>query len=195
MTSRSVNVAMAAYLDTCVISGYVKNELKANEQVAMEKVMAAYTSGKIDLLRSAIVEQEIAAIPDRYRTPHHELLSQFIAIPVPSVGGLTRSGGFGAKANPARMLMQRLIRILPDENDQRHIFVAAQNRIRFFITVDFRTILSRRDRVLVASGVEPVTPAEFVAHTSSPLQGAQPGVRAGLAQKRASPLTLRWALQ
>ncbi len=187
MTSRSINVAVAAYLDTCVISGYVKNELEANERGAFEKIMAAYTSGRIDLLRSAIVEQEIAAIPDRYRTPHYDLLANFLSIPVPSVGGLTRMGPLGfSMANPLRRLKQRLSEILPDENDQWHIFAAARNRVRFFITVDIRTILSRRERVLAASGVEPVTPAEFVAHSSSPLQGAQQGAP-GDAPKAARP--------
>ena len=174
-------MAVAAYLDTCVISGYVKNELKANEQGAFEEVMSAYTSGRIDLLRSAVVEQEIAAIPDRYRASHQEFLSQFLSIPVPLVGGLTRRGAFGPMANSSRMLKQRLTEILPDENDQWHIFVAARNRIRFFITVDFRTVLSRSDRVLAASGVAPVTPAEFVAHSSSPMKGAQPNIQEGLA--------------
>ena len=187
MTSRSIKVAVSAYLDTCVISGYVKSELEANERSAFEKIMTAYTSGKIDLLRSEIVEREIAAIPDRYRTPHHELLSTFLSIPVPPVGGLTRLGPCGSPmANPSRMLKQRLSEILPDENDQWHIFVAARNRVRFFITVDIRTILSRRERVMAASGVEPVTPAEFVAHPSSPLQGAQQGAP-GDAPKAARP--------
>ena len=187
MTSRSVNVAKAAYLDTCVISGYVKNELEAHERVAFEKIMDAYLNSKIDLLRSDVVEQEIAAIPEHYRTPHQILLTRLLSIPVPSVGGLTRPGPAGfSTANPARLLWRRLSDVVPDENDRWHLFVAARNRVRFFITVDARTILSRRSKVSEASGVEPVTPAEFVTHTTSPMQAAQPGA-AGDAPKAARP--------
>jgi len=171
MTSRSVNVTVAAYLDTCVISGCVKNELKASERVAFEAILTAYLNNKIDLLRSAIVEQEIAAIPECYRAPHQTLLLSLLSIPVPPVGGLTRVGsGMFAMANPKRLLWRRLSDVLPDENDQRHLFVAACNRVRFFITIDNRTILSRRLKVYEACGVEPVTPAEFVAHVSSQMQ-------------------------
>jgi len=161
---------LGAYLDTCVISGYVKNELQAAEKSAVETIISAYTNQKIDLVRSNLVDQEIAAIPEQYRTPHQELLSTMLLIPVPAVGGLTRLGSAGfATANPSRWLFNRLVAVLPDVNDQLHIFVATRNRLRFFITVDARTILSRRSQVHQASGVEPVTPAEFVAHTQSPM--------------------------
>lgn len=174
MTSRSVNLAVAAYLDTCVISGYVKNELETGNQSAFETILTAYLSKKIDLLRSAIVEMEIAAIPECYRTPHQTLLSNLLSIPVPSVSGLTRLGsGMFSMANPKRLLRQRLSVVLPDENDQQHIFVAACNRVHFFITVDNRTILSRRLKVYEACGVHAVTPVEFITHISSPMKAAQ----------------------
>lgn len=170
MTNRSVRVALGAYLDTCVISGYVKNELQAAEKSAFETIISAYGNQKIDLVRSDVVDQEIAAIPERYRTPHQALLLTLLSIPVPAVGGLTRLGsaGFGT-ANTSPLLFKRLVAVLPDVNDQSHIFVAARNRLRFFITVDARTILSRRSQVHQASGVEPVTPAEFVADAQSPM--------------------------
>ena len=77
------------------------------------------------------------------------------------------------------MNKRRLTEILPDENEQWHIFAAARNRVCFFVTVDFRTILSRRERVMAASGAEPVTPAEFVAHSSSSLRGPTSRSREG----------------
>ncbi|MDP2369394.1 hypothetical protein [Rhodoferax sp.] len=181
MTPRSIRVAQSAYLDTCVISGYVKGELQACEKLAFEAIMSAYQMETIDLLRSAVVDQEIAAIPEQYRSPHQALLSTLLSIPVPNVGGLTRCGSAGyGTANPSRMLWNRLIAVLPDENDRSHVFVAARNRVHFFVTVDFRTILSRRSKVLAASGVEPVTPSEFVAHAHGPMLFADTVLRSTL---------------
>jgi hypothetical protein len=182
MTPNSINVAVAAYVDTCVISGYVKNELGDSERSAFERIMTAYKVNSIALIRSEIVEQEIAAIPGQYRTLHDELLRSFLSIPVPIVGGLTQVGPFNlSMANPRRRLMNHLKKILPGENDQRHVFVAARNRVRFFITVDRHSILSHHDSVLAVSGVEPVTPAEFISHKSSPLNDAG---RVGLDQAK-----------
>jgi hypothetical protein len=120
-----------------------------------------------------VVDQEIAAIPARYRTPHQALLLTLLSIPVPQIGGLTRLGPAGLPVgNPARALWQRLVTVLPDVNDRSHLFAAARNRLRFFITVDISTILSRRASILEACGVEPLTPAEFVAHAQSPMRVA-----------------------
>jgi hypothetical protein len=174
MKKRSVRVASGAYLDTCVISAYVKNELQPDEKRSFEEIVSAYQTEKIDLVRSAVVDQEIAAIPECHRKPHEELLTTLMSVAVPSIGGVTRPSPSGLPmANPARLLWRRLVAVLPDENDRSHIFIASRSRLRFFITVDRRTILSRKPQILGASGVEPVTPSEFVAHKQGPMRRAQ----------------------
>ena len=153
----------AAYIDTCVISARVKNELQAQERVAVDQMIELFLQGFIALARSRHVEEEISAIPDAYRTPHEELLSTFLSVPSVQVGGLTRLTGMGIPgANPRRMLWNRLENILKDEGDRWHVFTAAQNRMHYLVTVDQRTILNRQLEVQAASGVLPLLPSAFI---------------------------------
>ena len=173
MQPRQVRPIRAVYLDTCVISGQVKGELAATECAALEVVLRAYHSRRIDLVRSDTVDREISEIPQQYRAPHSALLATFLSIPMVQVGGLTRLGALGLpQTNPSRALWRRLEAILPDPNDRLHVFAASKNRVRFFVTVDHRTILSRKERLLSATGVTAVLPSEFVSHPDSPLSDA-----------------------
>lgn len=167
-----------AYLDTCVVSAVVKSELSMLEQSALASICRAHEKGEVVLSCSPVVEEEISKIPLSYRTAHAEILRVFSSVPKVAIGGLTQLRPGGVTANPRRWLWNRLLTVLPDENDVWHLFVAARNRIRHFVTVDQRTILSRRDAVLKASGVDPMLPSEFWALIQSrqpnpPLQGTR----------------------
>jgi len=153
----------AAYVDTCVVSARVKDELQNLERAAVDRMIDLFRSRCITLVRSSHVEDEIAAIPDAYRAPHEALLSTFISVPSVEVGGLTRLTGMGTSgASPRRMLWNRLARILRDEGDRWHVFTAAQNRMRYLVTVDQRTILNHRLEIQAASGVLPLLPSAFI---------------------------------
>ena len=154
---------LAAYVDTCVVSARVKDELQERERIAVDRMIALFLARFIALARSRHVEEEIAAIPDAYRAPHEALLSTFLSVPSVEVGGLTRLTGMGISgANPRRMLWNRLERILKDEGDRWHVFTASQNRMRYLVTVDQRTILNHQIEIQAASGVLPLLPSAFI---------------------------------
>jgi hypothetical protein len=60
----------------------------------------------------------------------------------------------------------RLAKALPDRNDARHVFQAARNDVRDFVTIDERTILSRATQVLEAAGVRVCSPTAYVSGLS-----------------------------
>jgi hypothetical protein len=60
-------------------------------------------------------------------------------------------------------MLARLREILPDENDARHIFQAAQNDIGYFITCDERTILRHTVAIEAAAPIRPRLPSQVLA--------------------------------
>ena len=154
---------LRAYLDTCVVSALVKSDGKADELLALTELFSLYTRGEIELVCSEVVDAELARIPTSYRGPHIEQLGHFRSMPRATVGGLTRMTPAGRPgANPRYLEFQRLKHILRDEEDRWHVFVASRNRIRFLVTVDESTMLSKADAVLAATGVRLVSPSELV---------------------------------
>ena len=163
-TTRAVRPSVSVYVDTCVISGRVKSELSPPEAEAVDRLIRQHEAGEIDLLRSQVVEDEIGRIPDQYRAPHRALLEVFLSVPVATVGGLTRATAMGfPMANPRRRLWNSLVDLLPDEGDRWHVFTACCSRARHMVTLDQRTILSRKAKILAATGLHVETPAEFMA--------------------------------
>lgn len=166
---RTVRPWVSVYVDTCVISGRVKNEFSAEEAEAVDRLIWLHDAREIDLLRSQVVEEEIARIPDEYRRAHEALLGAFLSVPVATVGSLTRATAIGlSMANPKRRLWNSLKALLPDEPDRWHVFTACCNRCRYMITVDQRTILSRKAKILAITGLHVGTPAEFFASCAQP---------------------------
>lgn len=155
-----------AYLDTCLVSALAKNDIEVSEQQALTEIFVRYRRDELSLFCSVVVEEELAKIPGTYRGPHLALLAQFASVPKAAVGGITRLGlaGFGV-ANPRHRLWRSIWAVLPDEQDAWHVFVAACNRIRYVLTVDRRSMLSRRSAVLEASGVALMSPSSFLAVT------------------------------
>jgi hypothetical protein len=163
MQEPAVTSGPTAYLDTCIISALVKNDVDAVEQRALDDLIARYDRGEATFICSEVVDSELAKIPENYKGPHLKMLALFRSVPRALVGGVTRMSLMGTPtANPRHQKWQRLIGILPDEEDAWHVFVASENGIKYLVTVDQRTMLSRADTVLRASGVQLVRPSEFL---------------------------------
>ena len=151
-----------AYLDTCIVSGLVKNDIPRDELRVLCNLLQQYERGGVKFVCSDVVQSELDRIPLDYKGPHIEKLKLFRSMPRVSVGGLTRPSLMGTpSANPRHLLWRRLTRILK-ERDAQHVFVASGNRIKYLITVDRRSMLSHADEVLQASGVQLVRPSEFL---------------------------------
>lgn len=161
--SESGEPSIRAYLDTCLVSALVKNDLARTEQTALAAICRAFESGEVALVCSSVVEDEISKISASHKSEHMKTLKVFAAVPKGTVGGLTQLGAAGVPmANQRHRLWRQLLRILPDENDAWHVYVTACNRIRYLVTVDQRTILSHRNAVLQVSGVHALSPSEFL---------------------------------
>jgi hypothetical protein len=129
---------------------------------ALEQLLAWHESGRLVLACSPVVEAELAKIPPEYSGPHFNRLAKFRSLPKADVGGITRLGPLGLPmGNPSYGLWRSLREVLPDEQDAWHVFVASCNRFQYLVTVDSRTMLSRKKAVLDTSGVHLVLPTEF----------------------------------
>jgi len=138
-----------AYLDTCVISGLAKNVLEDSESGAMVALLSDYESKSFRFVTSSKVLDELNQIPNKKdRTSHltiYHLLSKVRALPDPSITRMGLDGGIAR--NPDREVWSSLRAIVPDENDANHLYQAIQNGARFFVTVDFATILRYKSEI------------------------------------------------
>lgn len=158
-----VAATVRAYLDTSIVSALAKSDGRPEDLIAIAELFSLHTQGRIELVCSAVVDDELARIPMNHRGPHLEQLTHFRSIPRVVVGGLTRLTTIGIPGgNPRFRQMQRLTRILCDDEDRWHVFVASRNRIKYLVTVDARTLLSKAGEVLSATGVQLVRPAQFL---------------------------------
>jgi hypothetical protein len=154
---------MKVYLDTVLVSALEKKDLKPEEQQALSEIYAVYKEGMVELTTSVEVEDELKKIPDEYRDDHIDIYNLFNDVPRVEVGGITRLGplGFGV-SNPRYRLMEQLKDLLPGENDARHIFTTAANKMEYFLTADVKTILKHASEIKAISGVQALRPSEFL---------------------------------
>ena len=152
------------YLDTCIVSGLAKGDLDESNQAALLRVLKARKRGDLEIVTSSVAADEINAIPPDHRLEHevmYNLLDDVhLAAKHQTHSGLTLLGaGGGRREHP---MLRSLRALLPDENDAVHVFQAARNECRYFLTTDRRTILKYRDPIKECSEVEVVSPAELV---------------------------------
>jgi len=157
----------SAYLDTCLVSGLARGDIAADELLALRELLSRFERGEISLLCSEVVGDELAKISADYRGPHLQQLKVFEAIPRAKPGGVTRLSPMGVSGlNPYRRLWDDLVALLPDKPDAEHVFVASTNRVNRLVTLDEKTMLRHRAAVQALSGVELMTPKEFL-HAAS----------------------------
>jgi hypothetical protein len=153
-----------AYLDTCIVSGLAKEDLKPEEQNALQDLLTKYKKGEIGLLTSEITREELRKIPNDYRILHEVIYNLLKDVPISQTHrtdpGLTLMGvGGGTREDP---IFTKLKKILPGEDDARHLFQAAKNKVIYFLTTDSRTILKFKKEIEDITGVKAVTPLELL---------------------------------
>jgi hypothetical protein len=149
-----------AYLDTSAVSAFVNNDMK-DEMSALWQLLAWHESGKVVLFCSPVVEEEHADIPPQHIEAHRSFYEKFAWLPKADARGLTQLGPHGLPMrNPRDRLLRSLQKVLKGK-DPWHVFVASRNRLRYLITGDRKTMLSRKEAVLKISGVHLVWPSEF----------------------------------
>ena len=151
------------YIDTCIISGLVRNDIQPNELNSLNILLKSFEFGLINLTTSEITRLELDKIPEQYKEPHIELYKNFENIPLVKtfshISRMTLLGvGGGTRIDPLYLSLQN---ILPDENDILHLFQAAKNGATTFLTVDARTILKYKDEIKNICGLQTMTPNDY----------------------------------
>lgn len=169
--------SLSAYLDTCIVSGLAKGDLAQADIEALLKVLQRYKNGAVSLVTSRVTKEEIDCIPKEYRLPHEVIYNLLADLPVVKAfrtdSGLMLMGvGGGIRLHP---MLAKLTTLLTDEADARHLYQAARNGVRYFITTDARTIISRKAKIEEISHVLALRPTEFLSIAEDvELQNAEP---------------------
>lgn len=80
--AKMTNPHMTAYVDTCIVSGLVKNELKPADKTALLCILTARETGEILLVTSEVTGLEIARISQEYRAPHEAAYQLLARVPI-----------------------------------------------------------------------------------------------------------------
>ena len=155
-----------AYIDTCIISGIVKSDLKSTDQEAVQHICTLFTEGKLQLCGSTVARDEIDRIPSEYRAPHTAVYN---------VLDIVRGSTFewieeGTPSSVDRRtdidpIYIELRNLLPDENDARHLYLAKKNGAAAFITADENTILVHAEKLKNDHGITAMNPSGYFAST------------------------------
>lgn len=150
------------YLDTCIISRIVDGHLSHRESVALSRVLELHRTAAAEVLTSSVAERELRAVPEKYRDEFIDVYELFCSAIKIGPQGITSLGLAGVPTANADHIIWSDIRAVLDEKDAEHAYVAFRNRAKIFLTLDRKTIISRRERLAAASGLRAMTPAEFV---------------------------------
>jgi hypothetical protein len=152
-----------AYLDTCILSGLAKEDLAAAETAALLRILQARKRGEITIVTSEVARDEIAQVPEAHRSRHEMIYNLLNDVPLCAThrtdSGLLMMGVGGGWCEDS--LFATLKTVLPDAADAEHVFQAAKNNVRLFITTDRRTMVRHAAAVEEVCGVKILTPTEF----------------------------------
>jgi hypothetical protein len=156
--------SLRVYVDTCIVSGLAKKDLSQADINALMEVLPKHKNNIISFVTSQVTKEEIDRIPKKYRLEHEVIYNLLSDLPVVRAfrtdPGLMLMGvGTGRRLHP---MLVKLNTLLADEADARHLYQAARNGVRYFITTDAHTILCRRTEIEEISQVIVVSPTDFL---------------------------------
>jgi predicted nucleic acid-binding protein len=161
---------MKVYLDNTVVSAIAKDDTPT-ESDALDRLLAAYYQGKVDLVTSELTSQEIARYAGPKRTRLEQTFQRLQLVPVVQWDELLGIHVYAdqwtcinspmIERNP---LYDSLLSLKLDRKqiDAQHVFVAAKQGCDFFLTSDGR-VLKRAGAVRQLCGVTVWKPSDFVA--------------------------------
>lgn len=170
----------SAYVDTNIISGLAKAEFELDTLTALNTIISKSDSGQVELVTSAIVAEELAAIPHEYRAPHllvyagHAKIElRLSTIPTMIVAGglgganlVTRGMGMGPRSTLHTAIDKAIPRrtgakkVAARTRDVDHLFQCAAAKLDWFLTEDRNSILQHR-QVLAQLGIRVVSCREL----------------------------------
>ena len=117
------------YLDTNIISGVVRHDLKPVEQSAVSQILRLYEEGKVKLVTSEQAKNEIERIPAQFRGPHLHMLSTISMLPTVNAAG----SNIASCKDPLYALVERTI---GDSDDAQHCWWAFRSNVSHALTCD-----------------------------------------------------------
>lgn len=155
---------LTAYLDTCIVSGLAKEDLRDEELDALLRILEEYKGKKVHLVTSNLTKRELGKISTGYRRKHSFIYSLLFDVPIVPLFRRGRGLSFGGIGGGVRVhpIFARLNTELKDEGDALHIYQAARNEVSYFLTTDHKTVLSRKVKIEDICGVKAVSPTEFL---------------------------------
>jgi hypothetical protein len=154
------------YLDTCLVIGLAKEDLRPNEQRGLEELSLIWDEGRLDLVTSSVTKEEIHFIPEAVRVRHEATVARLATVPtwqevvLPIVTNRPGPRQVGPVQHGDLTELRRLLR---DEADARHLFQAIKSGAGFFITDDQRSIVSRADEIESRYAIRVRLPSVLVA--------------------------------
>jgi predicted nucleic acid-binding protein len=164
---------LSGYLDTNLIIGLVEEDLGA-ELPALRELLRRRKAGEITLCTSHVASEELARGSQQASGRNEDIYLLLDDVPVvdeqfraPGVLGTVAFGGgyLGGGGGPIVQdaALAQLLKILPGEDDARHVFQAAKNGVDYFVTCDVRTLLKHAAAVQSAVGIAVRLPSQVVA--------------------------------
>ena len=166
MKSNSSSTAPTVLLDTSVISGFVKQEMKPDDATAFSRIAEMARKGQLTIFGSTVTKEELDRIPSTYRSSHLEeygTLQKIRASNATWVDTNPGSTSFGTVVQHPDY--QALRSILKDENDARLAFQGKMAGVTTFLTIDYRSILNK-STLLASHGVYAVSPSQYFSSTA-----------------------------
>ena len=144
MTSSNSTSPPVVLLDTCVISGMVRNDMKPEDTAAVVQMARLVAQSNLTMWASTVAREELDKIPPRYRQEHidqYNALKTIRASHATWVDTNRASTGLGTVVEHPDY--KRLRGLLRDENDARLLFQAKAGGVTDFVTVDYKSILNK----------------------------------------------------
>jgi hypothetical protein len=135
------------YFDNCLVGAVVKND-HPDQMPALSALLRQHELGVISAVASTEVLGEIGALPEQYQGPHLHVWGQLRRLPGARFKWIDElSTSTSEVADPDYVTLSG---ILPDEMGRRHMFHAVKHQVRYFATVDQRSILRHASEVEAA---------------------------------------------
>ncbi len=143
------------YLDTCLIIGLAKGDL-GPEHERLRDLLQLRKAGWIDLVTSAVVEEELARFEREGQGLQQDIYALLTDVPrVPESEHNLEHPAFAA-----------LTTVLPHLVDARHVFQAVVNGVEYFVTNDVKSIVQHAAAVQSAVGIAVRLPSQLVAEVA-----------------------------
>ena len=159
---------MKTYLDNDIVSAIVKDD-NANESGAIDKVLAAFEAGRLDLVTSDVTREEIEDYQGRAKTSLERTLRLLKKVPYIESHKLLGSHSYGDERTWINSpiieddpTVKRLREMGVKPIDAHHLMVAIKSHCDVFLTCD-GGILHRSKEIKNVFSIEPLSPSALCA--------------------------------